>query len=207
MLKGGQAMLARNPGGRASTDIDLVRMSGDSAPDVMADEYEAALARDHGDHLRFVQESKAYILHGKAVRIAHRVYCGDMEIMTLSADLAPPRTRPVWKEPDVIPFPEQILTTGHPDERPNLKVISYADTLAHKVSGMYTHGIRTLETRCDDCVSRGGGLFSCKSGDLPYRTQDLVDVLMIILNSSWDGPTTHDMLHREFAWRLEQGRT
>ncbi|MBF8193894.1 hypothetical protein ITP53_51115, partial [Nonomuraea sp. K274] len=81
MLKGGQAMLSRNPGGRASTDIDLVRMSGDSDPDAMADEYEAALARDHGDHLRFVRESKVYILHGKAVRMAHKVYCGDMEIM------------------------------------------------------------------------------------------------------------------------------
>ncbi|MGI5268810.1 nucleotidyl transferase AbiEii/AbiGii toxin family protein [Nonomuraea sp. CA-218870] len=205
MLKGGQAMLSRNPGGRASTDVDLVRMSGDARPDVMAAEYEAALARDHGDHLRFERESMAYILHGKAVRISHKVYCGDMEIMSLSADLAPPRTRPVWKEPDVIPFPRQILTTGHPDESPPLRVISLDDTLAHKVSGMYTHGIRTLETRCDDCISRGGGLFSCKSGDLPYRTQDLVDVLMIIINSPWDGPATHDMLHREFAWRLEQG--
>ncbi|MEV1243736.1 hypothetical protein ACIBO2_11200 [Nonomuraea sp. NPDC050022] len=205
MLKGGQAMLSRNPGGRASTDIDLVRMSGNPDPDAMADEYEAALARDHGDQLRFVRESKVYILHGKAVRMAHTVYCGDMEIMRLSVDLAPPRTRAVWKEPEIIPFPQQILATGHPDESPRLRVISYHDTLAHKVSGIYTHGIRTLETRCHDCIARGKGLFSCKAGDLPYRCQDLVDILMIILNSSWDGPATHAMLHAEFAWRLEQG--
>ncbi|MEU7744100.1 hypothetical protein [Nonomuraea sp. NPDC049158] len=205
MLKGGQAILSRNPGGRASTDIDLVRMSGDPDPDAMADEYEAALARDHGDQLRFVRDSKTYILHGKAVRMGHTVYCGDMEIMRLSVDLAPPRTRAVWKEPEIIPFPRQILSTGHSDESPNLRVISYHDTLAHKVSGIYTHGIRTLETRCHDCVARGKGLFSCKAGDLPYRCQDLVDILMIILNSSWDGPATHAMLHAEFAWRLEQG--
>src|SRR6185437_5658997 len=128
MLKGGQAMLSRNPGGRASTDIDLVRMSGNPDPDAMADEYEAALARDHGDQLRFVRESKVYILHGMAVRMAHTVYCGDMEIMRLSVDLAPPRTRSVWKEPEIIPFPRQILSTGHSDERPNLRVISYHDT-------------------------------------------------------------------------------
>ncbi|MFI7536808.1 nucleotidyl transferase AbiEii/AbiGii toxin family protein [Streptosporangium sp. NPDC049376] len=205
MLKGGQAMLSRNPGGRASSDIDLVRISGDTDPEVMAAEYEAALARDHGDMLRFERVSKVPILHGKAVRMVHRVYCGDMEIMQLSVDIAPPRTRPVWKEPDLIAFPPQIMSTGHPDEAPAIRVISYEDTLAHKVSGIYTHGIRTLETRCLDCTARGGGLFSCKSGDLPYRCQDLVDVLMIILSSSWDGPATHAMLHAEFAWRLEQG--
>ena len=64
MLKGGQAMLARNSGGRASTDIDLVRVSGNTDPDMMAAEYEAALARDHGDRLRFERESLTYILHG-----------------------------------------------------------------------------------------------------------------------------------------------
>ena len=124
--------------------------------------------------------------------------------MTLSADLAPPRTRPVWKN-GPRPFPDQIFTTGHPDKSPVLRLLSLEDTVAHKVSGMYTHGIRTLETRCDDCISRGGGLFNCKMGDLPFRTQDMIDLIMVIMNSSWDAPATYDMLHKEFAWRLEQG--
>jgi hypothetical protein len=205
MLKGGQSLLSRDPDGRASTDIDLVRMQGDPDPQAMADDYEAALALDFGDHLTFVKDSDVPILHGKARRMAHRVYQGDQEIMLLSVDLAPPRTRPVWKAPDSIPFPEHIVSTGHPDENPSVRVISYEDTLAHKVSGMYTHGIRTLQTRCLDCISRGKGLFSCKSGDLPYRCQDLVDVLMIVMRTSWDGPATHAMLHAEFQWRKEQG--
>ncbi|MBF8193632.1 hypothetical protein ITP53_49750 [Nonomuraea sp. K274] len=124
--------------------------------------------------------------------------------MSLSVDLAPPRTRPVWEPPDVIAFPQQIVTTGHPDESPAMRVISYDDTLAHKVSGMFTHGVRTVNSKCSDCVARGDGLFNCQMGDLPYRAQDLVDVIMIILSSSWDGPATHAMLHEEFKWRIEQ---
>lgn len=144
-------------------------------------------------------------MHGEAVRIAHTVLLGDTELMELSVDLVPsvPSHSP-WKSPEVIPFPEHIMSTGSPHESPDLRVISREDTLADKVSGMYTKGVRTLDTKCVTCVSNGGGLFSCKNGDLPYRPQDLVDVLVLALNSSWDGPATHAMLRAEFARRIAE---
>ncbi|GAB2448951.1 hypothetical protein GCM10027187_15310 [Streptosporangium sandarakinum] len=204
VLKGGQSMLARRADGRASTDLDFTRVTpGD--PESMVRDYERALARDLGDHLTFVQESRFPLLHGAGVRLSHVAYFGGRELMRVSVDLAPPRTRPVWKEAEVIPFPEHAIGTGAPGERPNLRVISLHDTLAHKVSGMFTHGRRTIETKCHECTALGKGRFMCKSGDLPYRAQDLVDVLTIAMHTSWDGPATHAMLREEFTWRIEQG--
>jgi hypothetical protein len=204
VLKGGQSMLARYAGGRASTDLDFTRITV-AEPDSMVADYERALQRDLGDYLTFVRESRTPLLHGAGVRLTHVVSFGGRELMRIGVDLAPPRTRPVWQDAQVVPFPERAIGTGAPGERPNLRVISLADTLAHKVSGMFTYGRRTIETKCEECLPMNNGMFMCKEGDLPTRAQDLADVLIIALSTPWDGPSTHAMLREEFGWRLEQG--
>ncbi|HET6215130.1 MAG TPA: nucleotidyl transferase AbiEii/AbiGii toxin family protein, partial [Micromonosporaceae bacterium] len=183
VLKGGQSMLARFPGARESSDIDLIRISGGDR-DAMAADYSAALQRDLGDYLTFVPRSRVDLANVPGVRLAHTVLLGDRELMTLSVDLVPPRTRPVWQEPAVVPMPAHILETGSADERPDLRIISVHDVLAHKVSGMYTY---------------------TGSGGPPERAQDLVDILVLATNTAWDGPATHAMLREEIAWRLAQG--
>ncbi|MDN3359933.1 ADP-ribosyltransferase domain-containing protein [Actinomadura sp. DC4] len=204
MLKGGQSMLARYPDARPSSDIDLVRLSGSTDPDHMASTYKAALGRDFGDHLRFVEHSRTE-LRNEGVRVEHLVLLGDKEVMRLSVDLATERSRGMWKEPDVIPFPDHVNEPDHIAHLPELRAISLQDTLAHKVAGMYAHGRRDAETKCVNCEYTGEGRYACAAGDLPYRVQDLADVLLMALNTRWDGPDTYAMLHEEMAWRLEQG--
>ena len=202
-------MLARFEGARPSTDIDLVRLTGDHDPEVMAADYNAALMREHGDYLRFEPDGDWERLGSGGARVRHTVYLGDRELMRLSADLNPPRGIELWHEPDVIHFPDQLLTTGADGETPDIRVISLQDTLAHKLSGMYTYGFRTADTKCEECIFKGDGLFACRAAgsELPYRPQDLADTLLMAMHASWDGPTTHAMLHDEFAWRISQGET
>lgn len=204
MLKGGQSMLARIPDARPSSDIDLVRLAGGLDVEVMAADYTAALELDHGDGLRFVLESTADLKPG--IRMRHIVMLGDMELMRLGADLNPARSRPLWREPDIVPFPDSIHDPSPGSPRPDLRIISLQDMLAHKVSGMYNHGRRTLETKCDDCVLIDTNRYSCvAAGDLPHRAQDLADVLLMAYSMGWDGPETHAILHEEMQWRLDQG--
>ncbi|WP_036509317.1 nucleotidyl transferase AbiEii/AbiGii toxin family protein [Nocardia aobensis] len=206
VLKGGQSMLVRIPGARPTTDIDLVATSPLEGAE-MAAHYRAALGCDHGDFLRFEYEDEMPLDNG-GVRMFHRAYIGDMEVMRVGADLNPPREIPMWHEPSAVQFPEQIVHTD--DVKPDLRVISPQDTLAHKVAGMYTEGYRTEETKCDDCILlQDTGLYTCqKAGSqLPYRPQDMADVLLLALHTSFDGQTTQNMLRQELAWRMDQGVT
>ncbi|WP_067654967.1 nucleotidyl transferase AbiEii/AbiGii toxin family protein [Nocardia harenae] len=215
VLKGGQGMLTRIPGGRPSTDIDLVRIDG-ADRDAMIRDYEAALATEHGDHLRFVFES-AQDLDTAGVRLFHRAYLGAAEVMRLGIDLNPERAHPITGEPfpmhrppEMIDFPQQILWTDRMPPAPRIPVLSVEDTLAHKIAGMYTYGYRTEETKCDDCVLNPAvGLFDCqKAGsELPYRPQDMADVLLLAQHARFDGAAVQEILRRELAWRREQNAT
>jgi glycosyltransferase involved in cell wall biosynthesis len=204
MIKGGQTLLARWPDGRSTSDIDMVGMPGASRA-TMVGNYTSALHQDLDDHLSFELDYDGELQHGKGARLKHKAFCGGREIGDVSVDLAPPRDRPMWAEPEMIRFPEQIMSTGAEGENPQLKVISLTDTLAHKVSGMYTQGVKTEQTKCDDCLPRAQGQWSCQSGDLPYRVQDMVDVMMIATNRPWEAAAVQDMLRQEFGWRINQG--
>jgi glycosyltransferase involved in cell wall biosynthesis len=204
MIKGGQTLLARWPDGRSTSDIDMVGMPGASRA-MMVENYTSALNQDLDDHLTFELEYDGELQHGRGARLKHRAFCGGREVGEVSVDLAPPRDRPMWAEPELIRFPEQIMSTGARGEDPELRVISLTDTLAHKVSGMYTQGVKTEQTKCDDCFPRAQGQWACQSGDLPYRVQDMVDVMVIASNRSWDARTAQAMLREEFSWRITQG--
>ncbi|WP_203924721.1 glycosyltransferase family 4 protein, partial [Rugosimonospora africana] len=216
MIKGGQTLLARWADGRATSDIDLVgrdpnhldpdeRIMAPPTREEMVARYTEALNLDLGDHLTFELTYDGDLQHGLGARLKHTALLDGRVVGEVSVDLAPPRTRPMWEPPEMIDFPEHILSTGHPDESPQLRVISLTDTLAHKVSGMFTQGVKTEQTKCGDCLPRSQGLWSCQTGDLPYRVQDMVDTLMIATRGSFDAPTVQKMLHEEFSWRIEQG--
>ncbi|QIS08994.1 hypothetical protein F5544_05410 [Nocardia arthritidis] len=228
VLKGGQGMLSRIPGARMSSDIDLVR--SDSArklglgdpdfpkteraareadlQDEMIADYCAALERDHGDNLRFVFESKE-ILQSGGLRIFHRVFVGDIQVMRLGADLNPERKIPMHVDPEIVPFPDQLLRTDAMGTEPNLRVLSVADTLAHKLAGMHTEGFRSEDDKCLDCLpsKTRQGFFECrKAGStLPYRPQDMADVLLLAMHNEFDGEATKQMLEREFDYRRSGG--
>lgn len=183
LLKGGQGLLTRFSGARASADLDLVRISGGLDHDVMFADYEHALQRDLGDHLTFQLESRGRIISVPGVKTEHTVLFEGRELMRLGADITA-HSHQDWAPPDVLAFPEHILRTGHPDELPDLRVISLRDVLATKVGAMFAL----------DPVT-----------GIANRAQDLVDTLLLALHTPWEGPATHAMLHAELAVRQEQG--
>lgn len=172
----------------------------------MAADYLAALQRDHGDHLRFEFESELG-LDNDGVRLFHRAFIDDLEVMVVGIDLNVERDIPLWHEPDIVPFPDQILRTEEMGFEPNLRIISIQDMLAHKISGMHKYGYRTQENRCDDCLLIREGHYACKmaGSEMPYRPQDLADVLLLALHTPVDGRETHEMLRQEFEYRRERG--
>ncbi|WP_225729888.1 MULTISPECIES: nucleotidyl transferase AbiEii/AbiGii toxin family protein [unclassified Nocardia] len=228
VLKGGQGMLSRIKGARVSVDIDMVRLGsaeklGYHDPelaqaeraareaqlqDEMIADYRSALELDRGDNLRFVFEAKEY-MKGGGLRIFHRVFVGDIEVMKLGADLNPEREIPMHADPETVPFPEQLLRTGAMGPEPDMRVLSVADTLAHKVAGMHTMGFKSEDAKCLDCVQapEREGLWMCqKAGStLPYRPQDMADVLLLALHHPFDGAQTKAMLEAEFAFRRGNG--
>ncbi|MEU0874403.1 EndoU domain-containing protein [Nocardia brasiliensis] len=211
VLKGGQSMLARIPDARPSNDIDLVRVDG-ADQETMVREYSRALGRDHGDHLRFVFESKVDLDSG-GVRLFHKAFLGDWEVMTFGIDLNPERSSrvdgvdrvfPMHATPEIVDFPEQILRSARMGAEPQLRLLAVQDTLAHKVAGMYTYGIGTAKV-CGECVLvPERGFYRCKLAgeELPYRPQDLADLLQLAAHSSFDGATTQAIVRKEIEWRL-----
>ncbi|WP_406234313.1 nucleotidyl transferase AbiEii/AbiGii toxin family protein [Nocardia sp. NBC_01009] len=204
VLKGGQSMLARIPDARPSTDIDLVRING-ADRETMVRDYTAALERDHGDYLRFELDSEVDLDSG-GVRMFHKAFIGDREVMTVGIDLNGKRAIPMHSAPEIVGFPEQILRTDNMGPEPELRLLSVQDALAHKVAGMYTYGYPAKE--CPDCIFIDAiEKWKCqKAGsELPYRPQDMADVLVLALHSSFDGETMQQYLRTEITWRQGSG--
>ncbi|MGH3588792.1 MAG: nucleotidyl transferase AbiEii/AbiGii toxin family protein, partial [Pseudonocardia sp.] len=202
LLKGGQAMLARWPDARSTGDIDLVGAPDSTRATRVAD-YTRALQRDLGDHLTFKQIGDSPLLpDGTGARLTHLAYLGDKKYGTVQVDLLPRNGRPTFAGPELVPFPEHIMSTGVAGENPQLRLISLTDSLAHKISGMYTHGKKTAETKCADCLPLAGGMWCCRSGN---RVQDLVDTAMIATRWSGDAEAFQTFLRGEFSRRITEG--
>jgi glycosyltransferase involved in cell wall biosynthesis len=204
MLKGAQSLLARFPDGRATGDVDLIGLAG-NGPDGMVADLNEALGQDFGDYLTFEQLSALPLMHGEAVRIGHRVRCGPHELFDLTTDLVPPEGKLLSNQPERIPFPPQLLRTGVEGESPELYTVSIEDQLAQKISGMYMHGLRDLETKCENCVPKNVGAWACGSGELPHRVQDLVDVTFLASKLSLDAAETHAIVQADFRQRIALG--
>ncbi|GAB3856353.1 hypothetical protein [Dactylosporangium cerinum] len=113
MIKGGQTLLARWPDARVTSDIDLVGHTGASRAE-MVRQYTEALQRSLGDHLTFTQTYEAPLQHGMGARLKHDAYFNGRFVAEVSVDLAPPRSRPMWAQPELVDFPEHIMRTGVP---------------------------------------------------------------------------------------------
>ena len=190
LLKGGLSFLARFPDGRPTTDLDLIRLT-EGGVERMAEDYNTALTRDHGDGLRFELDSSVPVAAGRGVRIGHRVLLGDAELMPLSVDLVPNRTVPgrpesqtLWRSEEH-PFPDQIFRFEGASEPENIRILSLDGFLRQKLAAMYTY-------------DKDAGL-------LPRRPNDLVDLALLAVKTSWDGPATHALVREEFDIRWEQG--
>ncbi|WP_280454475.1 EndoU domain-containing protein [Nocardia brasiliensis] len=206
VLKGGQAMLARMPGARPSSDIDLVRITNGGREAMVAD-CRAALARDHGDPFRFEPESEIDV--GSCVRQSYRAFIGTKEIMLVVVDINPARDIPLWGDPQMVRFPDQILRTEAMGREPDLRLISLNDVLTHKIFGIHTPGQRTELTRCDNCVAIGPGRYECPAAptELPYRPQDLADLLILARTTRIEGEKLQSMLRQEFDHRRTEGNS
>ncbi|MBB5912857.1 hypothetical protein BJY24_001724 [Nocardia transvalensis] len=191
ILKGGESFLARFPDGRATTDLDLIRITeGDTAR--MEADYNAALSRDHGDHLRFEWLRNESIAGGRGIRVFHQVYLGSREPMELGIDLVPnreidgyPSDTTHWVgETHAFPARQLFRFEGVGDPS-HIRILSLEGFVRQKVAAMYTH-------------DRDGG-------QPPQRCNDLVDLTLVALKTSWDGPRAHAMLREEFELRWSQG--
>ncbi|MEE6258877.1 zeta toxin family protein [Plantactinospora sonchi] len=189
-LKGGLSFLVRFPDGRPTTDLDFIRLT-EGGVERMAEDYNTALTRDHGDGLRFELDSSVPVAVGRGVRIGHRVFLGDDELMPLSADLVPNRTVPgrpesqtLWRSEEH-PFPDQLFRFEGASEPENIRIFTLDGFLRQKLAAMYTY-------------DKDAGL-------LPRRPNDLVDLALLAVKTSWDGPATHASVREEFDIRWEQG--
>lgn len=204
LLKGAQSLLARFPDARATGDVDLIWLARNGRA-AMTAAFNDALRQDFGDYLSFEQSSELSLMHGEGVRIGHRVRCGDRELFELTTDLLPPEGHLLSNLPERIPFPQQLLRTGVEGETPELYTVSVKDQLAQKISGMYMHGLRDLENKCENCVPKTAGAWACGSGELPHRVQDMVDVTFLASKLSLDAAETHAMVQADFRQRRALG--
>ncbi|MBH0777597.1 zeta toxin family protein [Nocardia bovistercoris] len=190
ILKGGESFLTRFPEGRATTDLDLIRIT-EGDPARMEVDYNAALARDHGDHLRFVWEKNQPVASGRGIRVFHTVYLGREPIMDLSIDLVPNREIAGYSNESTHwvgeqhPFPaRQLFRFEGVGDPSSVRILTMDGFLRQKVAAMYT--------------------YDRDNGALPKRCNDLVDLTMLALKTSWDGPRAHEMLRQEFELRRAQ---
>ncbi|HWD84058.1 MAG TPA: nucleotidyl transferase AbiEii/AbiGii toxin family protein [Kribbella sp.] len=204
LLKGGQTLLARFPDARATGDADFVGIA-DVGRDGMVRDFDAALRMDLGDHLTFERTSLQPLMHHEAARLGYLVHCGKHELMEITTDLLPADGRPHWTEPELIPFPEHIMPTGVEGEAPQLRVLDLRDQLAHKIVGMYMHGTRDAHSKCEECLPKALDRWSCRSGELPHRVQDLADVAFLASKARWDATETWAACQHEIEQRLEFG--
>ncbi|MFI9503665.1 nucleotidyl transferase AbiEii/AbiGii toxin family protein [Nocardia sp. NPDC052566] len=209
VLKGGQGMLARIPGARTSADIDLVRITEDGTPvdaETLVAEYRQALQREHGDHLRFEYDRHESLQNG-GVRVFHIAYLGATTVMEVGVDLNPERGIPMWDPPDTVVFPAEILRTDTMPPTPELPLLSVRDVLLHKIAGMFTMGYH-VTPKCGDCEFQPDkNIYTCQraGSELPYRPQDLADVLLLAMTTPFDGAATQQNLREEIRWREQQG--
>ncbi|MEY9214979.1 nucleotidyl transferase AbiEii/AbiGii toxin family protein [Thermobifida halotolerans] len=184
VVKGGQTLLARWPDARSTGDVDLVSAE-ETTSDTLVNRYNHALSRDYGDYLTFVPDEidRGIMGTGKAARMRHIAYFGDMRLMEVQTDAVPPDSRPKWKGLEQVPFPEQIHGSGTEQENPDLRILSAHDALLHKITGIFMKTWR---------------------GEAPVRSQDLVDTLFLADRLALDGPEAHAMLQKEIAYQHSQ---
>ncbi|MFB6513106.1 nucleotidyl transferase AbiEii/AbiGii toxin family protein [Streptomyces virginiae] len=183
LLKGGQALLVRYPGGaRLSKDIDLQHLTGTT--EEALDALLTAAAVDLGDHMRFVPRAmRLQGADGDGINQTFDVYIGLRKLDSIRVDLvtnknvtARPADFRLMPRPDV-PWPT---------DWPQVRLYPIVDHLADKICAMYEwhHGITPSS-----------------------RFRDLADILLMSQNEVIAATDAHHALHTEAAHRIARTTT
>ena len=190
--QGGESFLTRFPEGRATTDLDLIRITGGN-PERMEIDYNAALTRNHGDHLRFEWRGNKPSGAGRGIKVFHDVFLGDWGCRAHATEhhLIPNREidgYPIetthWVGEETRFPPRSLFAFAGVGDPSHIRILTLDGFLRQKIAAMYT--------------------YDKEAGKLPARCNDLVDLTMVALNTSWDGPRTHAILREEFELRWAQ---
>ncbi|MFK0223760.1 nucleotidyl transferase AbiEii/AbiGii toxin family protein [Streptomyces vinaceus] len=177
LLKGGQALLVRYPGGaRLSKDIDLQRLTGTT--EEALDALLMAAALDLRDHMRFVPQAvRLQGTDGDGINQTFDVYIGLNKIDSIRVDLVTNKT--VTAQPAdfrLMPRPD----VPWPTDWPRVRLYPVVDHLADKICAMY----------------------EWHNGSIPSsRFRDLADILLIGQNEVVAAIDAHHALHAEAAYR------
>lgn len=184
VLKGGQALLARWPQARYSTDVDLLRTVDDLAVDNAVNALIAAASTDLDDHLQFSHHdtSNETAVNRPSRKVRFKVMFGLRELSTVSVDVIAAEFHPVGKlaiEQLEAPF---TIDSG---PWPEIRMWPLEDHVADKISAMYElHREQMLPST---------------------RFKDLVDLVLIARKSALNGELTHAALHAEVHRRQAAG--
>jgi hypothetical protein len=185
LLKGGQALLARYPDARHSSDIDLCGTSATTTLDDAVATLIRAAALDLDDYLHFTVHSREDRTDGNGTsRVRFKVQLGGRPINTpVSVDVVTNRVplgQPTYKRL------EPAVPLDWPTGYPVVALYPMVDHVADKVCAMYEmHGTdHTIPST---------------------RYRDLVDLLLIAHREPLDGPLVHLALRTEVRRRRARG--
>jgi predicted nucleotidyltransferase component of viral defense system len=183
VLKGGQALLVRWPKARYSTDVDLIHFSVSSMEDAVA-ALLAAVATPLDDHLRFEHHdtSKEAAANRPSRKVRFKVMHGLRQLSMVSVDVVVGETTPVG---DIVSERLAAPFTVESDPWPLVRMWPLEDHVADKIAAMYER--------------HGAGLRAST------RFKDLVDLVLIALNSPVQGPVAHAALMSEVERRRAAG--
>ncbi|MFE3864753.1 nucleotidyl transferase AbiEii/AbiGii toxin family protein [Streptomyces goshikiensis] len=183
LLKGGQALLVRYPGGaRLSKDIDLQRLTGTTQEAL--DALLSAAAVDLGDHMRFVpQAMQLQGNDGDGINQTFVVYIGLQKVDTIRVDLV--TNKNVTARPEdfrLMPRPD----VPWPNDWPRVRLYPVVDHLADKICAMYEWHNGTIASS---------------------RFRDLADILLMSQNEVIAAADAQHALRTEAAYRMAGAAT
>ena len=184
VLKGGQALLVRWPQARYSTDIDLVHTVDESVVDDAVAALISAASTDLDDHLRYEHHdtSAERTANRPSRKVRFKAMFGLRQLSVVSVDVVTAGTHPVGElHVEQLEAPFNVECGPWPDVR----MWPLEDHVADKIAAMHErHGDRLRPST---------------------RFKDLIDLVLIAMNSALDGPTAHTALHREVRRRRAAG--
>jgi predicted nucleotidyltransferase component of viral defense system len=183
VLKGGQALLVRWPKARYSTDVDLLRTDDTTIEDAVAALIDVVTTH-LDDHLRFEHHdtSREAAANRPSRKVRFKIMHGLRQLSMVSVDVVVGETGPrgvIFTRQLDAPFAIESAPW------PLVRMWPLEDHVADKIAAMYERHGESLRAST--------------------RFKDLVDLVLIALNSAVRGPAAHAALHAEVRRRTESG--
>jgi predicted nucleotidyltransferase component of viral defense system len=187
VLKGGQALLVRWPKARYSTDVDLLRTAETTDETTIEDAVAAlvdAVATSLEDHLTFTHHdtSRESAANRPSRKVRFKVMHGLRQLSMVSVDVVVGANGP---RGDIFAQRLEAPFTIESTPWPMVRMWPLEDHVADKIAAMYERHGESLRPST--------------------RFKDLVDLVLIALNSPVRGPAAHAALHAEVRRRTESG--